>query len=139
MFSRKVQKQAADFYHYTSKEAVPTIDSQVSNHANPKFIEFNLLAKAENLLNNPTLPDHLPDPHKELAVCQLMDNKTIFGTSYDCKTDMFRKPSEVPGYRNCMDDRQLMSYMVNLQRWLQKHWRTQTLDLANPSKRQRCS
>ena len=115
------------------------IENQVTNHAYSKFIEYNLLAKAENLINHPDLPNNLPDPHKDLAVRQFDDKKKIFGTYYDCKTGVFRKPSEVPGYKDCMLDMQLMSYMVNLQRWVQAHWRIQTLEIVNPNTRQRRS
>ena len=102
MFSRIIERTAAKFRQFNF------IENQVSNHAYSKFLEYNLLANAENLTNFPDQHGDLPDPHKDLAVRQFEDSKRIFGLNYDCKTDVFRKPSEVQGHKKCMLDVQLM-------------------------------
>ena len=42
-----------------------------------------------------------------------------------------------PGFGGYMDDRQLMSFMINLQRWIQKYWWHQTLTQVNPTEKKR--
>ena len=112
------------------------INNQVKNHAYNKFQEYNHLAHADNFNNYPTQYSDLPDSQKDLAVRQFKDKKRIFGKTYECKTDIFFRPSLTFGYENCMQDNQIMSYMVNLQKWIQKHFRSQTEEEVNPSKRQ---
>ena len=133
MFSRLVEILASKFQEHSF------IDSQVNNHAYSIFQEYNLLANVDNLNNYLTQHSDLPDPHKDLAVRQFRDKKRLFGKTYHCKTGVFYKPSLIHGYENCMQDNQLMSYMINLQRWIQKHFRIQTEEEVNPSKRQRLS
>ena len=69
------------------------IDNQVKNHAYNKFQDYNHLAQADNLTSYSTQYSDLPDPQKDLAVRQFKDTKRIFGKDYECKTDVFFRPS----------------------------------------------
>ena len=81
----------------------------------------------------------LPDPNMQLAMRTHQHQMVIFGEVFQRNTEVFRKPSLDPGYRGYMDDKQLMSYMINLQRWLQKYYGYKDIGEVNPTKKQRLS
>ena len=99
MFNRYTQSRINDVHLFTSTKAQPRIVNQVPNHTYNKFIEYNLLANMENHVHYPQqCTDDLPNPNTELAVRQHQDQKTIFGETFESKTEVFRKLSVDNGF-----------------------------------------
>ena len=109
----------------------------VLNQFYSRFQEYYLLANAENLNNYPSQSGNLPDPFKTLAVREFSTTRRFFGEEYTCNTDVFFRRSMTPQYENCMQDKQIMSYMVELQKWIQKYICNQTYNENNPNKGQK--
>ena len=138
LFNRYTQEMITDVQNFTSTKAEPRITNQIPNHTYHSFMEYNRLATQANHEHySQEMIDDLPDPNTELAMRQHQHQKVIFGEIFERKTEVFRKPSVDPGFGGYMDDRQLMSYMINLQRWIQKYWWNQSLNQVNPTKKQR--
>ena len=94
------------------RDFIQTPDVFIANRA------VNVMHEAENLTNYRTQSSDFPDPQNILAVRQFHSNKRLFGKDYDCKTDVFFRPSLVPNFEKSMQDTQVMSYMVELQMWI---------------------
>lgn len=106
-----------------------------------KFQVFNILVNIENEQNYPHQLKGLPDPSK-LSVRQHPVNRRIFWRDFTCNTDIFVRRSTVPDFKNCMNDRQTMLFMVELHKWLKRKLYEETMKEASkhvlhPSKRQK--
>ena len=63
-------------------------------------------------------------------------------TTVTSNTDIFVRRSTVPDFKNCMNDRQTMLFMVELHKWLKRKLYEETMKEASkhvlhPSKRQK--
>ena len=138
LFNRFTQLTIDDIQKFLATDAEPKITNQITNSTYHNFMEYNRLATQANHEHySQEMIDDLPDPNTQLAMRQHQHQKVIFGEVFERNTEVFRKPSLDPGYGGYMDDRQLMSYMINLQRWIQKYWWNQSLNQVNPTKKQR--
>ena len=88
----------------------------VLNQFYSMFQEYNLPVKADNQENSPSQAYDLPDPCKALAVRKFLITRRFFGEEYTCNTDAFVRRSSSRGWELCMQDRQIMSYMMALQK-----------------------
>ena len=61
-----------------------------------------------------------------LAVKKISVSWRFFGEEYNCTTDVFVRGSSF--WPSCIQEKQIMSYMIEVQRWIQKYFRTETLD-----------
>ena len=50
----------------------------------------------------------------------------IFGKEYNLTTGVYLK--NYTFWQNCMQDRQIMSYMIEIQRWIQKYFQLETIE-----------
>ena len=140
LYNRFTQIMITDVQNFLSAEAEPKITNQIQNHTYHSFMEYNRLATQANHEHySQEMIDDLPDPNTQLAMRQHQHQKVIFGEVFERNTEVFRKPSLDEGWEGYMDDKQLMSYMINLQRWLQKYYGYKDIGEVNPTKKQRLS
>ena len=99
----------------------------------------DLLENEDNLTNYPLESGALPDPFKTMAVRKFENSRRFFGKEFISKTDVFYRSYIVLCYKDCMQDNQIMSYMVELQKWIQKYFWSQTHKEINPHMRQKLS
>ena len=104
----------------------------VPGHVYAKFEVYNLLARMENEKNYPNQLEGLPDPSL-LAVRQQTFNRRIFGANRPCNTDVFTARSATHGFELLLRDRQNMSFMVELQKWLRDNFYEQTMQVLSSS------
>ena len=89
---------------------------QIYHQAYSRFQENNLLVKLENEKNLGSKSETFPDPVAMLAIRKIEVTKRIFGQDYKVVTDLFAPNSA--SWPEQMKDRQVMSYMIQLQRWI---------------------
>ena len=92
---------------------------KIYHQAYYKFQEYNLLVKLENKKNLGSQSETLPDPDAMPTI------KKIFGQDYKLVTDVFSPYSA--SWPKRMKDRQVMLYMIQLQRWIQNHIRPDSI------------
>ena len=90
-----------------------------------KFEVYKVLAMHENEKHYPDQLAGLPDP-SALSVRQQTSVRKVYGVSRRFNTAVYTARLNVRGHNNNLSDRQNMSFMVNMQKWLRDTFRQQT-------------
>ena len=91
--------------------------NKIYHQAYSKFEEYNILGNIENVTNLGSKSASLPEPVSMLAVRNIEVTRRYFGNEYKNVTNVFAPNSAV----------QVMSFMIQLERWIQDHIRPPTI------------
>ena len=89
---------------------------------------YKILAMLENVKRYPNQMKDLPDP-SGLSIRYQTSVRKVYGGNRRFNTIVYQARSTVRGHEAELSDRQNMSFMVNVQKWLRGHFCQQTIDV----------